>query len=93
MSDTINRYTSTALVERMRQRNSLITKSEAELAVSRVFDAVKSLADEDGPVRVANFGTFKKKFKPERQGRNPATGEAIRIAAKNVLSFTPAKGA
>lgn len=93
MSDTLNRFTSAALVAEMRERNTLCTKAEAELAVSRVFDSLKSLVDKEAKgVRVAGFGTFKNKFKAGRVGRNPATGEKIQIAEKTVLAFSPAKG-
>jgi hypothetical protein len=40
---------------------------------------------------LAGFGRFKVADRPERQGRNPATGEPITIAASKKLSFTPAK--
>lgn len=89
----LNRFTSGALVDEMRERNSTMTKSEAELAVARVFDSLKSLVDKDAKgVRIQNFGTFKNKFKAGRVGRNPATGETIQIAEKTVLAFSPAKG-
>ena len=42
-------------------------------------------------VNLAGFGKFKVKDSPARQGRNPATGEAIEIAASRKLGFTPAK--
>lgn len=35
------------------------------------------------------FGTFTKRAKPARQGRNPRTGEAITIPAREVVVFTP----
>ncbi|WP_449263660.1 HU family DNA-binding protein [Escherichia coli] len=38
------------------------------------------------------FGKFAVKDRPERQGRNPATGEAMTIAASKKVSFTAAKG-
>jgi nucleoid DNA-binding protein len=37
------------------------------------------------------FGKFKVKASPEREGRNPADGEKIKIAASKKLSFSPAK--
>jgi DNA-binding protein HU-beta len=39
----------------------------------------------------AGFGKFKVKASPEREGRNPASGEKIKIAASKKLSFSPAK--
>jgi hypothetical protein len=40
---------------------------------------------------LAGFGKFKVKASPEREGRNPANGEKIKIAASRKLSFSPAK--
>lgn len=42
-------------------------------------------------VSVPGFGKFAVKDRPERQGRNPATGETMTIAASRKLSFTAAK--
>ena len=89
---TINRFTSRALVDKMRERNSLLTKADAELAVSRVFDAVDGLLVTAGDqVRIAGFGTFKKKFVPGKAMRNPRTGEPIQTADSEKITFKPAK--
>lgn len=40
---------------------------------------------------IPSFGKFKVKATPEREGRNPATGAAMKIAASNKLAFAPAK--
>ena len=42
-------------------------------------------------VSLPGFGKFKRKETPARPGRNPATGEAIQIAASSKVTFTPAK--
>ena len=41
---------------------------------------------------IAGFGKFESKYRAARQGRNPATGETIQIAAKNQPTFKAAKG-
>ena len=51
---------------------------------------VKAAASDD-EVSLAGFGKFKVKASPEREGRNPANGEKIKIAASKKLSFSPAK--
>ncbi len=40
----------------------------------------------------AGFGQFESRYRAARQGRNPATGETIQIAAKNAPAFKAAKG-
>jgi DNA-binding protein HU-beta len=52
---------------------------------------VEALADGD-KVAVPNFGTFQVSERPARTGRNPATGEAIQIAASRTVRFKAAKG-
>ena len=58
-----------------------------EAALGGIVGAVKK-GDE---VNLAGFGKFKVKDSPARQGRNPATGATIQIAASRKLGFTPAK--
>ena len=48
--------------------------------------------DANREVRLAGFGTFDSKRRSARQGRNPATGQTITIAAKTYPTFKAAKG-
>jgi DNA-binding protein HU-beta len=68
-----------------------ISKADAKKVVDAVFAAIGEAAAKGDEVSLAGFGKFKVKDQPERQGRNPATGEAITIAASKKLGFTPAK--
>ena len=62
-------------------------KGVIEAALKAVVEAAKGGAD----VSLAGFGRFKVQDRPEREGRNPATGEGVTIAASHKLAFTPAK--
>ena len=53
--------------------------------------AIIDAAMRDEEVSLSGFGKFKVKESAAREGRNPATGETIQIAAAKKLSFTPAK--
>jgi len=48
--------------------------------------------DADREVSIAGFGKFETRRRKARQGRNPATGETIQIAATKVAAFKAAKG-
>jgi DNA-binding protein HU-beta len=48
-------------------------------------------AGSDDEVSLAGFGKFKVQASPEREGRNPANSEKIKIAASKKLSFSPAR--
>ena len=56
-----------------------------------VFAGIVEAAKQGDEVNLAGFGKFKVKDSPARQGRNPATGETIEIAASRKLGFSPAK--
>lgn len=88
----INRHTSAALVAALRQRNSTMTEADAKLAVGRVFDSLAHLMEDDTPVRVAGFGTFRRKFRAGKTARNPRTGEPIQTQDKHVITFKQTKG-
>ncbi|MGE6695106.1 MULTISPECIES: HU family DNA-binding protein [Sphingomonadaceae] len=67
------------------------SKVEARKAVDTVFAAIAEAAAQGEEISLNGFGKFKVKDTPARDGRNPSTGEAIKIAASKKLSFTPAK--
>ena len=70
------------------------TKKEAKAAVDCIFDTItKSLKKrKPEPVTLVGFGTFKVSKRKARKGRNPRTGEEIKIKAKKVPKFVPGKG-
>jgi DNA-binding protein HU-beta len=51
----------------------------------------KRLKKKDGKVTLVGFGTFMKVRRKARKGRNPQTGEVIKIKAANVVKFKPGK--
>ena len=68
------------------------SKKEAAHAVDIVFDTiVRSLAKGED-VMINDFGKFKKVDRKARMGRNPFTGETIKIKASKKARFLPAKG-
>ena len=80
-----------AIVARVARRMGL-NKFAAEGAVDTVLEAIaESLAKEED-VRIAGFGTFRTRSRAARQGRNPATGESVRIPASKISSFKAARG-
>jgi DNA-binding protein HU-beta len=67
-----------------------LTKADARKIVDAVFEAIGDAAAKGDEVSLNGFGKFKVKDSPEREGRNPATGEAMTIKASKQLSFTVA---
>jgi DNA-binding protein HU-beta len=68
-----------------------LTKTQAKSVVDGVFKAMTDAAKSGDEVNVPGFGKFKVKATPAREGRNPANGEKIKIAASKKLTFAPAK--
>ena len=80
----------TELAEQIASQHG-VEKKQARQLVEGVFQAVVSAAKKGEEVSIPGFGKFKVASRDARQGRNPATGETIEIAASKKLAFTPAK--
>lgn len=68
-----------------------ITKVQANAALDSFTAAVQKTLKKDDKVTLVGFGTFSVSKRQARKGRNPQTGDAIKIAAKNVAKFKPGK--
>ena len=68
-----------------------VEKKQARQLIEGVFDEVIEAARQGEEISIPGFGKFKVASREARQGRNPATGETIQIAASKKLNFTPAK--
>ena len=75
-----------------------MNQGDAADAIDAIFSTesgqgiIANELDGGGKVAIAGFGTFETRHRAARTGRNPATGESIQIAAKNVAAFKAAKG-
>ena len=68
------------------------SKKEAAHAVEIVFDTIIRTLHKGEDVMINDFGKFKKVDRKARMGRNPFTGETIKIKASKKARFLPAKG-
>jgi DNA-binding protein HU-beta len=67
-----------------------VSKVKAKLIVEQVFGVVGSTLKKEGRFAFADLGTFTVTERAARKGRNPATGEAIKIKASKSVRFKPA---
>ena len=65
---------------------------DAHVEIVKEGDTLRIAVDADREVSISGFGKFYTSRSAARQGRNPATGETIQIAAKKHAKFKPAKG-
>ncbi len=83
--------TKAELVEKM-AKDAGITKVAAKAAMESFFDGVKKgLKKRNSRVTLVGFGTFKTVYRKTRMGRNPQTGEKIKIKGKNAVTFKAGK--
>ena len=68
-----------------------ITKADCERVIDGALDAVRKAVKKGDDVTLVGFGTFTRSKRKARTGRNPQTGEAIKIPACTVPKFRPGK--
>ncbi len=68
-----------------------LSKTDSAKAVDGIIDAVTAALKGGGEVRLVGFGTFSVSHRKATTGRNPRTGEAIQISARNVPKFKSGK--
>jgi len=83
--------TKAELVEAM-AADAKISKAAAGAALeSFMANVTKALKKKDGKVTLVGFGTFSKVRRKARKGRNPQTGEPLKIKARNAVTFKAGK--
>ena len=78
------------LIEKI-ARDVGITKNDAAAAVESIIDGMSAALRNKQRVTLTGFGTWAVSRRQERRGRNPQTGESIKIKAKNSIRFRPGK--
>lgn len=81
----------TELVDMISDKAQL-TKAAAALALDAVIEGVMTSLQKGDPVALVGFGTWTVSERAAREGRNPSTGEKIKIKATKVVKFKPGKG-
>ena len=79
------------LIERM-ARDACITKVAAADALDSLIDGLTAaIKNDDGKMTLTGLGTFTKTHRKAYNGRNPRTGEPVRVKARNTVRFKAAK--
>ncbi|MCX6781132.1 MAG: HU family DNA-binding protein [Candidatus Magasanikbacteria bacterium] len=86
------KMTKSAIIEALANSTGLSKKDVTKVAEATAELALKEVK-KNGEFVVIGLGKLVKIARPARMGRNPATGEAIKIAAKTVVKFRVAKAA
>ena len=64
-----------------------LTLKESTVILEDVFELIKKTLESGESLKLSGFGTFEVRSKKSRRGRNPQSGETIKIASRRVLSF------
>lgn len=67
------------------------SKAAAERAFDAVVTAIREGVQKDGKVQIIGFGTFQVRERKARNGRNPQTGQAMKIKAYKTVGFKVGK--
>jgi integration host factor subunit beta len=83
--------TKSDLIERVATRVPHISKKDTEVVVNTIFDSMTEALRRGSRIEIRGFGSFQVKIREAREGRNPKTGEEVRIPAKRTPFFKVGK--
>ena len=83
--------TKSQLIQRMAELNPHLYQRDVERIVSTIFDEISEALAQGNRVELRGFGAFSVKHRDARQGRNPRTGESVRVEKKAVPFFKTGK--
>ncbi len=79
------------LIAKLADLHPKLLAKDAELAVKVILDSLSSSLARGGRVEIRGFGSFALNYRPPRQGRNPKTGDKVKVPAKYVPHFKAGK--
>ncbi len=83
--------TKSELIERLIQRMPNLQKKDSEMIVNLIFDSMKEALMRGEKIEIRGFGSFKIKRRAAKEGRNPKTGEIVKIPEKRIPFFKVGK--
>ncbi len=83
--------TKSDLIERVAAQVPLISKKDTETVVNTIFDCMTESLRTGDRIEIRGFGSFQIKIREAREGRNPKTGQEVRIPAKRTPFFKVGK--
>ena len=83
--------TKSELILRLAEKNPHLYHRDVERIVAAIFDEITTALSRGDRVELRGFGAFSVKRRDSRVGRNPRTGESVRVAEKHVPFFKTGK--
>ncbi len=83
--------TKSELIERIASKQSQFSQKDVELAVNEILDSMINALSNGERIEIRGFGSFSLHHRKARVGRNPKTGEQVKLSEKRVPHFKPGK--
>lgn len=77
------------LLVKLREHNSALTQKQIGEVLEQTFVTITQAVKQDGQFRWPGFGTFQRRVRAARQGRNPQTGKTIQIGETTTMTLKP----
>lgn len=83
--------TKSELIESISARQEQLSAKDVELAIKAMIDSMAQVLASGGRIEIRGFGSFSLHYRAPRIGRNPKTGDTVRLTGKYVPHFKPGK--
>ncbi len=83
--------TKAELIDNVAKKVDGLTRNQVDVLVSTMFNSVKDALAVGDKVEIRGFGSFRLRHRAAREGRNPKSGEVVRVPAKDVPFFKAGK--
>lgn len=83
--------TKSELIELIARRQTQFSQKDVEIAVNQIVDSMINTLSQGDRIEIRGFGSFSLHHRKARVGRNPKTGETVKLSDKRVPHFKPGK--
>lgn len=83
--------TKSELIELIARKQTQFSQKDVEIAVNQILDSMIDTLSEGERIEIRGFGSFSLHHRKARVGRNPKTGETVKLEDKRVPHFKPGK--
>ncbi|MBD3755060.1 MAG: integration host factor subunit beta [Gammaproteobacteria bacterium] len=83
--------TKSELIEIIARKQTQFSQKDVEIAVNKILDSMINTLSQGERIEIRGFGSFSLHHRKARIGRNPKTGETVKLSDKRVPHFKPGK--
>lgn len=83
--------TKSELIERLAEKNQHLQGKDVEIVIKEILEKMAQTLQKGDRIEIRGFGSFSLHYRAPRIGRNPKTGESVKLEGKYVPHFKPGK--